>query len=216
MKALNRIPNIPALDVLDMLTVDYFLENKALRLYISNANWEEYPYKPITVVDVARTDKNLYLRYFVKGNSLKASYLEDGSPVHKDSCVEFFVKPELEISYNYMNFEFNCIGTCDASYRESRDKKIGLNIDEYALIRRHSSLERKTFEEQTGMHSWELTVAIPFSIMGINPKKLPEKLFVNFYKCADETQHPHYLSWAPIDLPVPNFHCPYFFGELYF
>ena len=215
MKTLNRIPNIPALDVLDMLSVDYFLENKALRLFINNVNWEEFPYQPIAVVDVARTDKNLYLRYFVKGNSLKASHIEDGSPVHKDSCVEFFVKPPRG-QHNYINFEFNCIGTCDAAYRQSKTEKVGFSEEEYAQIRRHSSLEKKVFEEETGVHSWELTVAIPFSLIGINPKKLPEKILVNFYKCADETQDPHFLSWAPINLPEPNFHCPDFFGELYF
>ena len=215
MKVLNRIPNLPALDVLDMLSVDYFLENKALRLHINQVNWEEFPYQPITVVDVARTDKNLYLHFFVHGNSLKASYAEDGSPVHKDSCVEFFVKPPRG-PHNYVNFEFNCIGTCDASYRQSRAEKIGLNAEEYASIRRHSSLENKTFEEKTGVHSWELTVAIPFALMGISPKKLPETLRANFYKCADETESPHYLSWAPIDLPEPDFHCPEYFGELHF
>lgn len=37
---------------------------------------------------------------------------------------------------NYYNFEFNCIGTCDASYRESRDSKKSLTPEEYASIRR--------------------------------------------------------------------------------
>lgn len=215
MKSLNRIPNLPALDVLDMLSVDYFLENKALRLYINQVNWQEYPYKPITVVDIARTDKNLYLHFFVRGNSLKASYAGDGSPVHKDSCVEFFVAPPRG-PHKYVNFEFNCIGTCDAAYRQSRTEKTGLTTEDYTSIRRHSSLEKKAFDEKTGVHSWELTVAIPFVLMGINPKKLPETLRVNFYKCADETEYPHFLSWAPIDLPEPNFHCPEYFGELHF
>jgi len=38
----------------------------------------------------------------------------------------------------------------------------------------------------------------------------------NFYKCGDKLQTPHFLSWAPIDLPKPKFHCPEFFGELVF
>ncbi|MDD4514661.1 carbohydrate-binding family 9-like protein [Massilibacteroides sp.] len=209
-----KIPNLPALDVLDLSSVDYFLENKALRLNINTVNWAEFPYQPIVIVDVARTDKNLYLRYFVKGNSLKASYVEDGSPVHKDSCVEFFVKTPDSPHY-YINFEFNCIGTCDAAYRESRTEKIGFDEKEYMSIRRHSSLEVKPFDEQTGVFSWELTVSIPFGLIGLDSKDLPEKILANFYKCADDTQYPHFLSWAPINLPEPNFHCPEFFGELY-
>ena len=35
--------------------------------YIDVINWEEYPYKPIVAFDIARTDENLYIRYFVKG-----------------------------------------------------------------------------------------------------------------------------------------------------
>ena len=38
----------------------------------------------------------------------------------------------------------------------------------------------------------------------------------NFYKCGDLLQTPHFLSWAPIDLPQPKFHCPEFFGEVTF
>jgi len=213
MKAI-KIPCITSLDVLDLSSVGYCMELKAHREYIDTVNWKEYSYKPIVAVDIARGRDNLYLRYFVRGNSLKANYTEDGSPVHKDSCVEFFMKrPE---SAYYMNFEFNCIGTCDASYRKSREDKTPLTPEAYSAVRRYSSLPLKSFDEQTGIHSWELLVSIPFTLMGLNPNKLPEKILANFYKCADETLFPHYLSWNPIDLPKPNFHCPQFFGELYF
>jgi len=39
---------------------------------------------------------------------------------------------------------------------------------------------------------------------------------VNFYKCADDTSHPHWLTWSPVDLPEPNFHHPQSFGILQF
>lgn len=214
MKKKLIIPNLPALDVLDLSSVGFFLENKALRLYINTVNWQAYPYRPIAVVDVARTDRNLYLRYFVRGYSLKALYDIDGSPVHKDSCVEFFVKTPDSL-YNYINFEFNCIGTCDAAYRQSREEKEEFTLGEYASIKRHTSLGVKTMKEETGIHSWELIVSIPFELLDINPENLPKKIAANFYKCADDTQHPHFLSWAPIDLPSPDFHCPAFFSELY-
>ena len=38
----------------------------------------------------------------------------------------------------------------------------------------------------------------------------------NFYKCADKTSHPHWLTWAEIDYPNPKFHLPDFFGRLDF
>ena len=186
---------------------------KAQRESIDVINWEEYSYKPIVAFDIARSKVNLYIRYFVKGNSLKALYETDGSPVYQDSCVEFFMKRVNDP--NYYNFEFNCIGTCDASYRESRDSKKSLTPEEYASIRRFSSLPHVAFTEKLGVYSWELVVAIPFRLMGLDPDNLPEKIMGNFYKCADDTEFPHFVSWSPIDLPEPNFHCPEFFGEIY-
>ena len=195
-----KVPYLVTLDVLDLSSVGFLLENKAQREYIDVINWEEYPYKPIVAFDIARTDENLYIRYFVKGNSLKAVHSSDGSPVD---------------DHNYMNFEFNCIGTCDAARRQSRDIKRSLNTDEYTSIRRYSSIENKPFSEKTGVFSWELVVSIPFRLMGLDPENLPEKILGNFYKCADDTEYPHFVSWNPIDLPSPDFHRPEFFGEIY-
>jgi hypothetical protein len=215
-----KIPYLPALDVLDMSSVDFLLENKSYRDYIEAVNWKEkYPYKPIAVFDIARSDAYLYIRFFVKGSSLKAIYSEDGDPVYEDSCVEFFMKKED--SDEYMNFEFNCIGTCDASRRQSRDIKKPLTPSEYSGIRRYALVESKPFEnkpfdERKKVYAWELIVAIPLKLMCLDPKNLPEKIQGNFYKCADKTENPHYLSWNPIATPEPDFHRPEFFGELYF
>ena len=60
-----------------------------------------------------------------------------------------------------------------------------------------------------------LELRIPLALVFRNTKPhFPQKLRVNFYKCADKTKQPHYLSWQPIPLPQPNFHCPQFFGEI--
>lgn len=209
-----QVPLISTLDALDLSSIGFLLETNAQRHFIDTINWQEYAYKPIVAFDIARSHTALYLRYFVKGNSLKAIHLDDNSPVHTDSCVEFFMKKEQDS--HYYNFEFNCIGTCDAARRLSRHEKQALTPDQYKLIRRHASVERKMIVEQAGLHSWELTVAIPFEVMGIDPANLPEKVYANFYKCADDTANPHYLSWNPIEVEQPDFHRPEFFGELWF
>ncbi|MDR1645894.1 MAG: hypothetical protein LBS05_08770 [Tannerellaceae bacterium] len=208
------IPYLPALDVLELSSVGFLLENKSQRIYMDVINWSEYAYKPVAVVDVARSNQSLYIRFFVKGNSLKAVYEEDGSPVYKDSCVEFFMKKTGEESY--MNFEFNCLGVCDAARRISRDMKAMLSKEEYKQIRRYTTMEQKAFPEKKGVYAWELVVAIPLRLMGLDPGNLPEKILGNFYKCADETDTPHYVSWNPVSAPVPDFHRPECFGELYF
>jgi hypothetical protein len=209
-----RIPYLPALDVLDLSSVGFLLENKSQRACIDNACWPEYPYKPIAVFDIARSDSYLYIRYFVKGNSLKAAYADDSSPVHLDSCVEFFMKKTD--GEGYMNFEFNCIGTCHAARRMTRETGANISAEEYRSIRRYSNLERKPFPEKKGVYAWELIVAIPLKLMGLDPMNLPEKILGNFYKCADETNSPHYVTWNPVSTPAPDFHRPEFFGELYF
>lgn len=213
MKAL-KIPFVPGLDGLDMSSIGYLMETKAQREYIDIINWNEYSYKPIVAFDIFRSEKTLYIRYFVKGFSLKAIYDTDDTDVHLDSCVEFFMQKTGEDSY--INFEFNCIGTCDAARRVSRDVKSSLTKEEYSSIRRYSSVEENAFNEKKGIYEWELLVGIPLSLMGLDPANLPKKIKGNFYKCADDTEYPHFVSWNPIDLPHPDFHCPKFFGDLYF
>jgi hypothetical protein len=36
----------------------------------------------------------------------------------------------------------------------------------------------------------------------------------NFYKCGDQTSHPHWASWSPVD--DLNFHLPRCFGTICF
>ena len=36
----------------------------------------------------------------------------------------------------------------------------------------------------------------------------------NFYKCGDQTSHPHWAAWSPVD--ELNFHLPRCFGTIAF
>ena len=85
-------------------------------------------------------------------------------------------------------------------------------------VQRWSSLGREDFEERIGECSWEVALVIPYSAFFMhNVTSLGGKTIrANFYKCGDKLQTPHFLSWSPIDLEKPNFHCPEFFGELHF
>ena len=208
------IPYMPALEMLDASSVIDVIERKTQRHYIDQVNWASYPYMPIASFNIARSDKNLYIYFYSIANSLRAVYEKDGSPVYQDSCMEFFVKRPTD--EHYINFEFNCIGTCDASFRLSREEKTDLTPDQLASIRRYPSLPKVSFKEKAGFHGWSLLVIIPFELIGLEKNHLPEKLLGNFYKCADATASPHYLSWSPIETEQPDFHRPEFFGELMF
>lgn len=189
------------------------LETQGVRLHISTLNWaESYPYHPMAVVDVAYTEEGIALSYFVRGLCLRTLSAGDGNYVHEDSCVEFFMQREQGESY--INFEFNAAGVCYASHHDSPSVGKPLSPSEYASIRREGSVQGQILAEQTGLHTWTLKAFIPWTTMGYQPNELPTRLWGNFYKCADGTQYPHYLSWAPIAEPAPAFHRPQFFGEL--
>jgi hypothetical protein len=184
--------------------------------FIDNVNWPlEFSYCPDSKFLIARSESALYIKFQIKETNIRALYINDGEPVWEDSCVEFFCKKPQ--SDTYMNFEFNCIGSCAATTRKGRDEDVvPFSEGQMKQIERFSSLYRQPFSEKEGTGYWELTVRIPFEILEINPNGLPDILLGNFYKCADGTSTPHYVSWNPISTKSPDFHCPEFFGLLSF
>lgn len=181
---------------------------------IDQINWyDEFPECPDSSFRIARSNDAFYIKFCIVENNIRALHLQDHEPVWEDSCVEFFCqKPQSD---TYMNFEFNCIGTCLATSRKGRNEDVvPFTTEQMQQIERFPTLERKIYNDVDGLTRWELTVKIPFSILGLSPAALPEYLNVNFYKCGDGTQTPHYLSWNPISTPMPDFHCPEHFGKL--
>lgn len=211
-KAQLKVPFIERLSDEDLQKSTDLLETLGSSAAIDCINWEEYDHKPEVTFEIGRSKTHLMIHYSVKGLSLRSMATEDDQPVHKDSCVEFFVS--LPDGKRYLNFEFNCSGVCDAARRFSREKKESLSADEYASIKRWSTVEERGFEEKEGLFAWELTVAIPFKLLDLDGEHLPKHLRANFYKCADETAYPHFLSWNAIEVPTPDFHRPEFFGIL--
>ena len=213
MKKSVKVPFIPGLDKMSMDELLSVMEQHAARDYIASVNWpEQFAYQPVAVFDAARSEKHLFISYFVRSLDLKAEFGQSNDPVWQDSCVEFFVRSTDSQSYH--NFEFNCIGTCLASRKDTPEERVFLTPDEIAKIIRHTSVKGPAFPEKQGIFSWNLIVGIPFTLFGADPENLPKILRVNFFKCGDTTSHPHYLSWSPISWPKPNFHLPEFFGEL--
>lgn len=211
--------HIPYLDNLDHISIEKagdILETSGNRAKIETLNWpESYPYRPITYFNIARSAEAVFIHFSVSGTMLKAVYSADQSPVHEDSCVEFFCMPQG--ADKYTNFEFNCIGTCSASSRKGRSEDVvPFSPEEMQTIERYSSIGKKPFKEMEGMFDWSLTVKIPMRLMGIDSLHLPPSIRANFYKCADDTDSPHFVSWTPIHTEKPDFHRPEFFGELLF
>ncbi len=194
---------------------------------IDCVDWRDsFPAHPTTVLRLAHTGTILFVRFDVKGRGLRAMHTHDLEHVNEDSCVEFFVTNADQS--RYFNFEFNCMGVCNASHRISKSEDVcRLTPDELRSILRHSSVNSAPqtqstqplsapFDLRDGDYCWSLTVGIPLPLLGLTPAILsqPVALHGNFYKCGDLTSEPHYLSWAPITFEHPNFHLPAFFGTL--
>lgn len=180
---------------------------------IGCVNWPEiHSYSPLTSFSIAHDSQHIYVRFNVCGEDLRAVNHANLSLVAQDSCVEFFL--QVPGSPEYWNFEFNCIGTVNASHRVARPDAVRLNDEQIASIKRFPSCGFNPFDEKHGIHTWSLTIAIPMDLIGVSPDAFPGHIMANFYKCADKTSHPHYVSWSPIKTEKPNFHCPQFFGKL--
>ena len=177
---------------------------------IDNVNWNEFPYAPSVTFRIAYSEKAIALMFEVNEAHVKATALENNGPVWEDSCVEFFVKtPDGK---QYTNFEMNCIGTMLAARRSSRHDPSHYSDEKIAQVRRVTSLPHAAVDFKGENQSWWAVEVIPFDLMGYENK--PESISANLYKCGDKCEQAHFLSWSPIGLPSPDFHCPDFFGTI--
>ncbi len=199
----------------DLVEVSDMLERKGMKTILGNVNWPAYPYKPDVQVSGGYTEDELVLKYRVQEKYIRAVYTQINDPVHKDSCVEFFISSGNGF---YYNFEFNCIGTVHAGYGKQREGRELLSEEDISSIRTSSILGTERIEVRQTEEPWELTAAIPFSIFKEEKFTNPGgKIFTgNIYKCGDELPVPHFLSWNPIGTQTPDFHRPEFFGSIEF
>lgn len=192
------------------------LNEAGLHLSIDNVNWpNEFPKTLPVSVHVAHDNKKIYLYYQVEGEELRAVNTKDFMSVWEDSCVEFFVQRKGEKAY--CNFEFNVHGVLLAAKHETRETSERLSQELMSSIERFTTI-RHLYKGETQLSDWTLYAEIPKEAFGFSAdEKLSQQIIgANFYKCGDETNAPHFISWNPIDLPSPNFHVPQFFGELTF
>lgn len=186
------------------------LRDKVAPTPIDCVNWEEFPYAPRVEFRVAHSDNAFVVMFDVEESHLRAVAMESNGAVWEDSCVEFFVaNPAGE---GYFNFECNCAGTLLAAFRRSREDADHFDEEKIARVRRFGSLKHEPIDSRGEGQKWWMVEVIPFELLGL--ESAPKTLRANFYKCGDNCDQTHFLSWSPIALEKPNFHCPEFFGEL--
>ncbi len=152
-------------------------------------------------------DKGFALKMTCKEANPKAVFTNYGDSVCRDSCLEFFVSFNNK-SNLYMNFEMNSAGALLSAVRTDRKNKTP--IDQKTAV--------PTVKPSKTKDEW--SVETFFSLEMINDLFGEVKFESgyafkgNFYKCGDDTEHPHYGMWSPVELDHADFHQPSFFGDL--
>ena len=153
-------------------------------------------------------DETLYVHLWATEKDIRAVNTEPLSPVHEDSCLEFFF--QLPGYDSYFNFEINPIGCLRIQYGPTKEDRIDIVRNDAAAY----------FGIQADLTSdgWEVYYQIPLGFIRLfcPDARLAGEWRGNIYKCGNKTVKKHYLSWTRIDLETPNFHCPEYFGTFLF
>ena len=184
---------------------------------IDCCNWPgEYPYSPKATFKLFHDSKNLYIKFDVTENDIKAAVTEDQGRTWTDPCVEFFVSPEGNL--DYYNFECTCTGKLLLAWHPADAPKESAKKEILDSVKRIPSLGTEPFALRNGEHSWSVIEIIPVTaLFRSNIENLDgKKMTGNFYKCGDETCSPHYLAWSPLSSDKPDYHRRGDFGLLCF
>jgi hypothetical protein len=181
-------------------------------------------HRPHSQARLLHDERTLFVFFRVEDRFVRCVYTSYQDPVWRDSCVEFFVQPANQDGY--FNFEINCGGTLLLGYLggaapcSGTTKKSGpIDRKTAATIKINHSLPRTIEAEIQGPVTWFVQCAIPFSVFEKSTGNIHRitgtTWKANFYKCGDDTSHPHWASWAPIGEKL-NFHQPALFAPIHF
>lgn len=176
---------------------------------------------PKTEVKIAYNEISIYVIFRVEDRYVRAVAREHQGNVWEDSCVEFFFTPDSDLSKGYFNLEMNCGGTMLFHFQPGSGKKrIIIPKSECRKIICAHSLPCIVYPEIVEPVVWTVEYQLPIALLKRYCQvKMPASKVewrANFYKCADKSTHPHWLTWALVDFPKPNFHLPESFGILQF
>ena len=178
--------------------------------------WDTDGYRPQAFAAGFYSDTGFHFQLCALEPEIRATYNVHGTPVYKDSCLELFLNPCPETDGRYLNFEFNPLGTlllgCGANVQERTD--LSERAPELSIAPQVRKLD--------GLYAWSVSFCIPFaflqSLYATFDPQTCAVMAINFYKCGDQTPHPHYGCWNVIPshaVTSPFFHNPTYFGRLF-
>lgn len=182
-------------------------------------------HRPQTESKILYDDAGLYVAFRVRDRYVRCTRTEHQSITSKDSCVELYLQPKP--GAGYLNFEMNCGGTMLLFYVTDPtrcDQGIfkGKQVVPRSLLQSvqiHHSLPKVLPVEIAEPVDWTVQYFVPNAVFEkyVGALEPPEKRRWrgNFFKCADESSHPHWASWNPIGDEL-NFHDPAYFADIRF
>lgn len=192
-------------------------------LTIDNFCPESSDHRPDTRAKLLSDGRSIHVFFRVSDRFVRCIRAGYRAEVWKDSCVEWFVRPAP--GKGYFNIEINCGGTIYASYVENPERIKGelkkatpLPFEDCKRMGIYHSMPVTVEPEITEPVEWFIELNVPVSIfepfIGRIGPLAGQEWRTNFYKCGDETSHPHWAAWSPVS--EKNFHRPHEFGTIRF
>ena len=189
-------------------------------LSIDHFHPDSSEHRPVTQAALGVSPRALLLWFRVQDRFVLARRQGYQQDVCRDSCVEFFFQPAGQAGY--FNVEINCGGAILLKYNLRPRQSEPLPTIALDEVQIETTLPPRIDPELSGPTTWLIACTLPLDVLR---PYLPETVELppppgatwrgNFYKCGDETSHPHWGSWSPIG-KVKDFHQPQQFGTLRF
>jgi hypothetical protein len=197
---------------------------KAEEGVIGHFRAESSAHRPEVRFRVLHDGTHLYVRFLVCDQYVRSVRTNYQDSVCLDSCVEFFVRPRPK--GGYFNFEVNAGGALLLSYVEDWSRLPRGGFAKWTPVSESWGRRVTIWHSQPAVVDPEIATPVTWGIAYRVPVALFEafagplgglsgqRWHANFYKCGDQTSHPHWAAWSPV--PKLNFHLPDSFGEITF
>lgn len=175
---------------------------------LSSYHWEApVPYRPETYANIGIVNESLVAILKCYEAEPRAVCVERDAPIYTDSCLELFVAP-VENREEYINIECNSKGAYLCEFGDGRyDRALASFLTDF------SPMVESFFGNDANGSYWGVKIEISkefiSDLYNMNCSEINfSKLRINFYKCGDGCEIPHYLAFSPVTTLPPGFHNP--------
>lgn len=175
---------------------------------LSSYHWEApVPYRPKAYATIGIINESLVAILKCYEAEPRAVLAERDAAIYTDSCLELFIAP-ISSRAEYFNVECNSKGAFLCEFGDGK-----YNRALVSSLTGLSPLVESFFGEDSNGSFWGVKIEITKKFIS-DLYKIQKELInfneikLNFYKCGDECEIPHYLAFSPVTTLPPGFHNP--------